>query len=59
LALARYSTAGVPDASFGSGGRVTIPSGSAIAMVVQGDGRIVVVKFGDSNTFTVVRYLGQ
>jgi len=28
-------------------------------MVVQGDGKIVVVGFGDSNTFTVVRYLGQ
>jgi len=62
FALARYSTAGTPDPTFGSGGRVTTAFGSNLASiaaaVVQSDGKIVVVGFG-SNSFTVARYLGQ
>jgi len=61
--LARYTTAGKLDATFGSGGTVTTSFGSnGIALVsgtvLQTDGKIVVA--GDANSnFAVARYLAQ
>ena len=63
FALARYTTAGQLDTTFGSGGRVTTGFGSnGVALisgvVVQIDGKIVVA--GDANSnFAVARYLSQ
>lgn len=49
LALARYTSAGVLDAAFGSGGLVTTAVGGGHdvgSMAVQADGRIVMAGFG-------------
>ncbi|MCB9135103.1 MAG: tandem-95 repeat protein [Anaerolineales bacterium] len=59
FALARYTTNGTLDATFGTGGIVTTPIAGvraiASALVIQQDGKIVVT--GESNNvFTVVRY---
>ncbi|NUM46498.1 MAG: tandem-95 repeat protein [Anaerolineales bacterium] len=59
FALARYTTSGTLDATFGTGGVVTTTiagaRASASALVIQPDGKIVVT--GDANgVFTVVRY---
>jgi uncharacterized delta-60 repeat protein len=54
--LARYKDDGSLDPSFGSGGKVTNPVGSANAVVLQPDGKIVAA--GDSGArFEIVRYL--
>jgi len=54
IAIARYSSAGVPDASFGSGGVLVSPVGGgneeATAVLVQPDGKIVVVGQADNGT---------
>jgi len=63
-ALARYSSSGVLDPTFGTGGKVTTPIGSSTdagsAVALQSDGKIVVA--GDSSNggnadFAVVRYI--
>ncbi|HNB53255.1 MAG TPA: delta-60 repeat domain-containing protein, partial [Anaerolineales bacterium] len=59
FALARYTTSGTLDATFGTGGIVTTPIGGAraiaSALVLQTDGKILVT--GEANNhFTVVRY---
>ncbi|MGV3661792.1 MAG: hypothetical protein ACO1TE_16520 [Prosthecobacter sp.] len=63
FALARYTTAGELDTTFGSGGKVLTSIGSgedrAFDMVVQGNGSIVVAGYsfnGTHNDFAVVRY---
>ena len=62
FALARYTSTGALDASFGTGGKVTtlIGSGSdAYAMAVQSDGKIVVVGYsevGSDDVISLVRY---
>jgi hypothetical protein len=62
MALARYSATGQLDTTFGSGGRATTSFSSSpaaiVAMVIQSDGKIVVVGSGKT-AFTVARYLGQ
>jgi uncharacterized delta-60 repeat protein len=59
IALARYTSNGTPDPSFGSGGLVTTPTGGdARALALQRDGRIIVAgssKEG-SQAFALVRY---
>jgi uncharacterized delta-60 repeat protein len=54
IAIARYTSAGVLDASFGSGGIVVSPVGGgneqATAVLVQPDGKIVVVGQADNGT---------
>jgi len=42
FAIARYTRRGSLDRAFGSGGKVTAPVGSAEAMVLQPDGKIVI-----------------
>lgn len=62
FALARYSTGGTLDATFGSVGKVTTAFGSGAsiaATVVQRDGKIVVVGEVGGNNITVARHLGQ
>jgi uncharacterized delta-60 repeat protein len=56
FALARYTTDGSLDASFGSGGTVTAPLGAAAGVAVQGDGKILVAgtKSAGSGTGVVV-----
>lgn len=59
FALARYTSNGTLDATFGTGGIVTTPIAGvraiAAALVIQPDGKIIVT--GESNNvFTVVRY---
>jgi uncharacterized delta-60 repeat protein len=62
FAIVRYTTAGVLDNTFGTGGIVTTSIGSysdkGSAMVIQPDGKIVVAgsKDGTDNDFAVVRY---
>jgi uncharacterized delta-60 repeat protein len=51
--LARYTSGGSPDPTFGTGGKVTTDFGgndSAAAVALQGDGKIVVA--GTTSTFT-------
>lgn len=61
LALARLTTAGVPDPMFGSGGTVLTPVGggnaSAAAVVVQPDDKIVVAGGNETADILVARYL--
>jgi uncharacterized delta-60 repeat protein len=63
IAVARYTTAGSLDTTFGTGGIVTTPIGTstdrAYSVVLQSDGKIVVAgsaRFGSTNKFAVVRY---
>ena len=58
FALARYTTNGALDSSFGSGGLVTTDLGSAEvvrAMALQSDGKLVVAG-GSGNDFALARY---
>lgn len=63
FALARYTTAGQLDTTFGTGGKVTTSFGSngvalITGVVLQTDGKILVA--GDANSnFAVARYLAQ
>jgi uncharacterized delta-60 repeat protein len=64
FALARYITTGQLDPTFGSGGLVTTSFGSGAnaaisAMVLQSDGKIVVVGNVNQGSFVVARYLGR
>jgi len=59
-ALVRYDPDGGLDATFGQRGTVTVPGEVPSGLVLQGDGKIVVV--GDSGTggdFVVTRYLAR
>ena len=64
FALARYSSSGVPDATFGFGGRVISDLGSgqndyANAIALQSDGKIVLGGFtynGSDDDFAVARF---
>ena len=63
IALVRYTSAGVPDSSFGTGGKVITPIGtgdeSAQEVKLQSDGKIVVAGFshnGSNWDFALVRY---
>ena len=60
FALARYGADGTLDESFGSGGRVTTdfgPSGgTAWAVALQRDGKIVAAGTGPAGTFALARY---
>jgi uncharacterized delta-60 repeat protein len=62
FALARYTTSGALDGTFGTGGTVTTAVGSsgdeANAVAIQSDGRIVVAgsSFGSTDDFALVRY---
>jgi uncharacterized delta-60 repeat protein len=63
MGLARYTSKGDPDLSFGSGGRVTTDFGSANddfgnSVLLQADGRIVLGGFAQPTfgVFTFVRY---
>ena len=66
FALARYKIDGTLDSSFGVGGKVTTPIGSAneeaYGLAVQGDGKIVAVGYsfnGFDDDLAVVRYNGD
>ena len=61
--LARYTTTGALDTTFGTGGKVTTPIGSAMdfgrSVALQADGKILVAGYGSNgsnNDFAVVRY---
>jgi uncharacterized delta-60 repeat protein len=63
FAVVRYNTDGTLDGTFGTGGKVTTPVGSASdyaeALVVQSDGKLVAAGYsntGSSYDFAVVRY---
>ncbi|MBK8039987.1 MAG: cadherin-like beta sandwich domain-containing protein [Verrucomicrobiaceae bacterium] len=63
IALVRYTSAGVPDSSFGTGGKVITPIGtgdeSAQEVKLQSDGKIIVAGFshnGSNWDFALVRY---
>jgi uncharacterized delta-60 repeat protein len=62
FALARYTSGGALDVSFGSGGRVLTSFGNNFAtitgMVLQSDGKILVAG-NVSGSFTVARYFAQ
>jgi uncharacterized delta-60 repeat protein len=65
FALARFSTGGVLDSGFGTGGKVSTDIGGddqANAMVLQPDGKLVVAgvtRQGGSGDFALVRYLAN
>jgi uncharacterized delta-60 repeat protein len=64
FALARYTSTGQLDTTFGTGGLVTTAFGNNTAFVsklaIQSDGKIVAVgNSGAANGFTLARYLGQ
>jgi uncharacterized delta-60 repeat protein len=56
FALARYLPDGQLDPTFGTGGRVTVPRGSALALVLQPDGKLVAAG-GAGDDFALARYL--
>jgi uncharacterized delta-60 repeat protein len=65
FAVVRYTSAGVLDTSFGTGGKVTTAVGTssdgATGVAIDSEGRIVVAGWtdnGSSNDFAVVRYVG-
>jgi uncharacterized delta-60 repeat protein len=65
FAVVRYTSSGVLDTTFGTGGKVTTAIGSGSdsgrGVVVDSAGRIVVAGYSDNgsdNDFAVVRYLG-
>src|SRR5207244_6750560 len=55
FALARYTTNGTLDASFGVVGKLTMPTGEGRSMALQSDGKIVVAG-STSSDFGLVRY---
>lgn len=57
MTLARYLPYGSLDSSFGSGGIVVGPPGTANAVAFQTDGKIVVAGSGANFTFTLARFL--
>jgi len=58
--LARLTSTGSLDPTFGSGGTVVNKIAASDAVVVQPDGKIVTAGFGsNNNALTVARYLGQ
>ena len=63
FALARYGKGGQLDPSFGNGGQVTTNLGNVTAglgaIVLQSDGKIVVVGNVNQGSLIVARYLGQ
>jgi uncharacterized delta-60 repeat protein len=54
--LARYNPDGRLDKTFGAGGPVFGTSGSANALALQGDGKIVAAGSTENTTFALVRY---
>jgi uncharacterized delta-60 repeat protein len=62
FALVRYTSAGVLDGAFGTGGKVTTPIGSstdeAFAVAIQSDGKIVAagIAIASGYDFALVRY---
>jgi uncharacterized delta-60 repeat protein len=60
FAVARYSTDGSPDTSFGGSGVVVTPLSNfddfALSVAIQADGKIVVAGVGGGGGFAVVRY---
>jgi uncharacterized delta-60 repeat protein len=61
FALARYTPAGVLDASFGSGGKVVTDFGTndyGAGIAIQGDSKILLTGFA-SNHFSTCRYLAD
>src|SRR4029077_10985369 len=62
FALARYTTSGALDTTFGSGGLVTTSFGSSLASInavlIQSDGEILAVGNSDNGT-TIARYLAN
>ena len=60
--MARYNANGVPDSTFGTGGKVstvfTTSSDEAIAMALQPDGKIVAGGYA-YRSFALARYLGD
>ncbi|KAF0172455.1 MAG: hypothetical protein FD161_4034 [Limisphaerales bacterium] len=64
FALVRYTSAGVLDTTFGTGGKVLTPVGSGDddgrSVALQGDGKIVMAGYvGPSFDFALVRYEGE
>jgi uncharacterized delta-60 repeat protein len=66
LVLARYTSAGAADSTFGNAGKATSPIGSGgriAAMAIQGDGRIMlagtVVRSATGADFLLVRFLAS
>ena len=55
FALTRYRRNGSLDPTFGNGGRASVPSGIAVALAVQPDGKIL-AGGGRDRDFAVVRY---
>jgi uncharacterized delta-60 repeat protein len=60
FAVARYNTDGSLDSTFGGGDGIVVagPNGTAAAVTLQTDGKIVAVG-GDGQNFGVSRYLGN
>ncbi|MBI5467012.1 MAG: hypothetical protein HY975_02240 [Candidatus Kerfeldbacteria bacterium] len=56
FALARYNADGTLDTTFDTDGKVATPIGTAYAVAVQSDGKIVAVGVSSGSTFTVARY---
>ena len=59
--LARYGTDGSPDASFGTGGKVTTEFGGfdrVLDLALQPDGRIVAAGVARDDDFALARYVG-
>jgi uncharacterized delta-60 repeat protein len=63
FALVRYTNSGVPDTTFGAGGKVSTPIGSGsdvgYSLALQSDGKIVVAGYshnGSNLDFALVRY---
>jgi uncharacterized delta-60 repeat protein len=56
FALARYTTDGTLDSSFGVNGQVTEPLGHATSIVLQGD---KIIAGGSNGDFALVRYTGD
>src|SRR6266508_2775550 len=66
FAVARYNLDGSLDASFGSGGKVITPIGSAFdganSVAIQSDGKVVAAGYGYNGSnydFALARYLGD
>jgi uncharacterized delta-60 repeat protein len=59
FALARFTTAGMLDGTFGTSGKVTTDFGSndiLLSMAIQSDGKIVATGYFFNSDFTVIRY---
>src|SRR5207249_12272864 len=66
FALVRYNASGSPDASFGTGGKVTTQivtmENEAFALVLQPDGKLVAAGYtndGSEQDFALVRYRAE